>query len=90
MAADARPIRRQVQTLLTRLQGDVARFATLKLAAIVMQRGIERYRDKNQGPISHGRSAFRGHDRRLIRPAANRRRWRRRSVLKGVRPMVGS
>ena len=40
-----------VQTLLARLQGDVARYATLKLAATVMHRGIERYREKNQGPI---------------------------------------
>ena len=36
---------------LARLQGDVARFATLKLATVVMRRGIERYREKNQGPI---------------------------------------
>ena len=41
----------EAQTLLARLQGDVARYATLKLAATVMQRGIERYREKNQGPI---------------------------------------
>ena len=39
------------QTLLAQLQGDVARYATLKLAAAVMHRGIERYREKNQGPI---------------------------------------
>ena len=39
------------QTLLAQLQGDVTRYATLKLAATVMQRGIERYREKNQGPI---------------------------------------
>jgi uncharacterized protein YhaN len=39
------------QMLLAQLQGDVARYATLKLAATVMQRGIERYREKNQGPI---------------------------------------
>lgn len=40
-----------VQTLLARLHGDVARYATLKLAAAVLNQGIERYRDKNQGPI---------------------------------------
>ena len=39
------------QTLLARLHGDVARYATLKLAAAVLNRGIERYREKNQGPI---------------------------------------
>jgi uncharacterized protein YhaN len=41
----------EAQTLLAQLQGDVARYATLKLAAMVMHRGIERYREKNQGPI---------------------------------------
>jgi uncharacterized protein YhaN len=40
-----------VQTLLARLQGDVARYATLRLATTVMRLGIERYREKNQGPI---------------------------------------
>ena len=41
----------QIQTILARLQLEVARYATLKLAATVMHRGIERYREKNQGPI---------------------------------------
>jgi uncharacterized protein YhaN len=41
----------KAQTLLARLQGDVARYATLKLAASVLNRSIERYREKNQGPI---------------------------------------
>jgi uncharacterized protein YhaN len=40
-----------VQTTLARLQADVGRYATLKIAAEVLQRGIERYREKNQGPI---------------------------------------
>ena len=40
-----------IQTLMARLQGDVTRFATLKLAAVVLHRGIERYREQNQGPI---------------------------------------
>lgn len=39
------------QTILARLHGDVTRYATLKLAVTVMHRGIERYREKNQGPI---------------------------------------
>ena len=47
-AAEAAEI---AQTLLAQLQGDVARYATLKLAETVMRRGIERYRDKNQGPV---------------------------------------
>jgi uncharacterized protein YhaN len=41
----------KAQTLLAKLQGDVARYATLKLAASVLNRSIERYREKNQGPI---------------------------------------
>jgi uncharacterized protein YhaN len=40
-----------VQTTLARLQVDVGRYAALRLAAAVLQRGIERYREKNQGPI---------------------------------------
>ena len=46
-----RPGRRGYANALARLQGDVARYATLTLAATVMHRGIERYREKNQGPI---------------------------------------
>jgi hypothetical protein len=41
----------KAQTLLAQLQGEVARYATLKLAAAVLHRGIERYREKYQGPI---------------------------------------
>ncbi len=66
------------QTLLARLQGDVARYATLKLAATVMHRGIERYREKNQGPIlARASELFADPDRQLVRPAPDRRRWRR-------------
>jgi uncharacterized protein YhaN len=39
------------QEVLARLQADVTRFATLKLAESVLRRGIDRYREKNQGPI---------------------------------------
>jgi uncharacterized protein YhaN len=41
----------KIQTLVVRLQGDAARYAALKLAGTVLRRGIERYREKNQGPI---------------------------------------
>ncbi len=41
----------KAQTILAQLQGDIARYATLKLAAGVLHRSIERYREKNQGPI---------------------------------------
>jgi uncharacterized protein YhaN len=40
-----------MQTTLARLQVDVGRYSTLRLAAAVLQRGIERYREKNQGPV---------------------------------------
>jgi uncharacterized protein YhaN len=40
-----------IQATLARLQGDVGRYATLRLAAAVLKRGIERYREKNQGPV---------------------------------------
>ena len=40
-----------IQTTLAQLQVDVGRYSALKLAAAVLQRGIERYREKNQGPI---------------------------------------
>jgi uncharacterized protein YhaN len=75
------------QTLLARLQGDVVRYATLKLAATVMQRGIERYREKNQGPIlARAGALFAGmtggsFTRLQIDDDGNGR-----SVLKGARP----
>jgi uncharacterized protein YhaN len=50
-SADAADAAENIQTLMARLQGDVSRFATLKLAAAVLHRGIERYREQNQGPI---------------------------------------
>ncbi len=48
---DAAETAENIQTLLVGLQSDVARFATLKLASAVLKRGIERYREKNQGSI---------------------------------------
>ena len=50
-SAEAAEMAENIQTLMARLQGDVSRFATLKLAAAVLHRGIERYREQNQGPI---------------------------------------
>jgi uncharacterized protein YhaN len=47
----AAAIAESAQNLLTRLRGAVERYATVKLAAAVLNRGIERYREKNQGPI---------------------------------------
>ncbi len=48
----------KAQTILAQLQGDIARYATLKLAAGVLHRSIERYREKNQGPILARASAL--------------------------------
>ena len=77
----------EAQTLLAQLQGDVARYATLKLAATVMHRGIERYREKNQGPIlARAGSLFTG----LTGGSFSRLQidddGDGRSVLKGARP----
>jgi len=41
----------KAQTIVTRLQADVAQYARLKLAAAVLNRGIERYRERSQGPV---------------------------------------
>jgi uncharacterized protein YhaN len=39
------------QTLIADLQDTVRRYAVLRLSAAVLQRGIERYRDRHQGPL---------------------------------------
>jgi uncharacterized protein YhaN len=41
----------QAENLLAQLQSDVQHYVTLRLAAGVLQRGIERYREKNQGSV---------------------------------------
>jgi uncharacterized protein YhaN len=41
----------KVQTISARLQADIALYAKLKLAATILNRGIEHYRDKSQGPV---------------------------------------
>jgi uncharacterized protein YhaN len=41
----------RTHAILASLRADVTQFATLKLAAVVLNEGIERYREKNQGPI---------------------------------------
>jgi uncharacterized protein YhaN len=77
----------EAQTLLARLQGDVTRYATLKLAAIVMQRGIERYREKNQGPIlARAGMLFAGLTSGSFTRLQIDDNGDGRSILKGVRP----
>jgi uncharacterized protein YhaN len=39
------------QMLLGRLENDVTRYARLKIAGAILNQAMERYRDKNQGPI---------------------------------------
>jgi uncharacterized protein YhaN len=41
----------QAQSLLAQLQTDVEHYATLRLAAAVLQEAVERYRKKNQGSV---------------------------------------
>jgi uncharacterized protein YhaN len=48
---DAAEAAEKAQNVSARLQADVALYAKLKLAAAVLNRGIERYREKNQGPV---------------------------------------
>ena len=75
------------QTLLACLQGDVVRYATLKLAATVMKRGIERYREKNQGPILERAGAlFAGMTGGSFTRLQIDDDGTGRSVLKGARP----
>jgi uncharacterized protein YhaN len=77
----------EAQTLLARLQGDVARYATLKLAATVMHRGIERYREKNQGPIlAHAGALFASLTCGSFARLQIDDDGDGRAVLKGVRP----
>ena len=77
----------ETQILLARLQGDVERYAVLKLAAAVMKRGIERYREKNQGPILVRASAlFAGLTGGSFARLQIDDDGEGRAVLKGVRP----
>ncbi len=86
-SADAALAAENIQTLMARLQGDVSRYATLKLADAVLHRGIERYREQNQGPILARASELfavltgGSFDRLQIDDDGNGH-----SVIKGVRP----
>lgn len=41
----------RVQELVARSRSDVERYVTIRLAELVLQRGIERYRNQNQDPV---------------------------------------
>lgn len=41
----------QMQGLLARVRGDAEAYIRLRLAAVLLKRAIERYREKNQGPV---------------------------------------
>jgi uncharacterized protein YhaN len=47
-AADAAE---KAESLLAELQTEVPQYVTLRLASVVLQRAVERYREKNQGPV---------------------------------------
>jgi uncharacterized protein YhaN len=40
-----------LQSLLARIRRDAERYIRLRLAAVILERAIERYREKNQGPV---------------------------------------
>ncbi len=48
LAADAE---QEVQQLLAKIRSQAEEYARLKVAGILLRKGIERYREKNQGPI---------------------------------------
>lgn len=48
----------QIGYLLAQLQTDVPRYAALRLASYVLQKGIERYRERGQGPVLDRASAL--------------------------------
>jgi uncharacterized protein YhaN len=48
----------QIGHLLAQLQADVPRYAALRLASHVLQKGIERYRERGQGPVLDRASAL--------------------------------
>jgi uncharacterized protein YhaN len=85
-SAQAAETAESIQALLAGLENDVTRFATLKIAADVLKRGIERYREKNQGLILARASDLfatmtNGSFTRLTIDDDDGR-----SVLKGIRP----
>ncbi|MCU0979984.1 MAG: AAA family ATPase [Pirellulaceae bacterium] len=41
----------QMQSLLARVRADAEEYIRLRLAAVLLKRAIERYREKNQGPV---------------------------------------
>jgi len=47
----AAEIEEEVQGILARLESDAEQYARLRLASAVLSQSIERYREKNQGPI---------------------------------------
>jgi uncharacterized protein YhaN len=55
VAADAAEA---AENLLAQLQTDVQEYATLRLAAVVLEKGIDRFREKNQGTVLERASRF--------------------------------
>ncbi len=57
-SAQAADLAEEGQRLLARLEGGVEKYARLRIASAVLSRAIERYRDKNQGPVLVRAGAF--------------------------------
>ncbi len=57
-SAQAADIAEQTQMLLGRLENDVEQYARLRIASAVLSQAIERYREKNQGPILKRANTF--------------------------------
>ena len=52
-SADAALLEEEAQSLLASISDDTERYARLKIAEVILSRGIEQYRIKNQGPLLH-------------------------------------
>lgn len=50
-SAGAAEIAEETQMILGRLENDIEQYARLRIASAVLRQAIERYREKNQGPI---------------------------------------
>ena len=57
-SARAADIAEETQMLLGRLENDVEQYARLRIASAVLSQAIERYREKNQGPILKRANTF--------------------------------
>jgi len=77
----------QLQSLLARVRTDADEYIRLRLASVLLKRAIERYREKNQGPVlDRASSAFAALTRGSFRGLRADYDERGHPVLVGVRP----